>query len=350
MNRGLYISGTNLIANQKKLEVLANNLSNVNTKGFKKDFGLTETFPEVLMTKIGAPLDRDALVRGRDTNIVYETDGEIHSAYTPSGYFVVRTPMGLSYVKDVKFIVDENGYLRTHYKDERNEYNTDAENYIVDRRGNLITAPGGDLENFIQGLVYYPDPRIIGTMNAGVKFQKVVTDFTQGPLVETGGVFDLALNGSGFFKVQGDDGDIYYTRDGSFTVNANGELVTMDGRQVLGLGGAIIINGEDVTITRDGQIMVDGVNAGTLDIVNIDNKEFLRKIGDNYYGMLDDEVAEEIPFEGEVLQGYLEDSNVDSIKEMVEMITLLRNFEAGQKAIRIQDEMLEKSSNEIGRV
>ena len=92
------------------------------------------------------------------------------------------------------------------------------------------------------------------------------------------------------------------------------------------------------------------MNAGILDIVDLDNKEYLRKVGNNLYQMAEGEDGEEIPFDGEVLQGYLEESNVDSIREMVEMITLLRNFEAGQKAIRVQDEMLEKSSNEIGRV
>ncbi len=73
-------------------------------------------------------------------------------------------------------------------------------------------------------------------------------------------------------------------------------------------------------------------------------------MGDNLYEMAEDVGAEEIPFEGEVLQGYLEGSNVNAIEEMVEMITLLRNYEAGQKAIRTQDEMLEKASNEIGRI
>lgn len=347
MNRGLYISGTALMANQKRLEVLANNLSNVNTKGYKKDFALTESFPEVLISKLGGYADRDRLAI--EDEIIYDTDGEIHTAYTPNGYFVVETPMGPSYVKDIRFVIDEEGYLKTQYKNSLGEYKTDGENYLTDGRGNLLVAVG-DIEELLQGIVYYPNPRVIGTMNGGVKFQKIVTDFTQGEIVETNGIFDLALSGPGFFKIQGEDGEVYYTRDGSFTLNNNSELVTTDGRQVLGLGGPIIINGNDVTITTTGQVIVDGVNVGTLDIVDIENKEFLRKIGDNYYRIIDGEVAEEVAFEGEVLQGYLEGSNVNPINEMVEMITLLRNQEACQKAIRVQDEMLEKSANEIGRV
>lgn len=346
MNRGLYIAGTSLMTNQKRLEVLANNLANVNTKGFKKDFALTESFPEVLISKIGSYPNRDTL---GGNEIIYETEGEIHSAYTPNGYFVVETPMGPSYVKGIRFIIDDEGYLKTQYKSDLGEYKTDVENYLTDGRGNLLAAVG-DMEELLQGIVYYPNPRVIGTMNGGVKFQKIVTDFTQGEIIETSGTFDLALSGPGFFKIQGDDGEIYYTRDGSFTINNSGELVTSDGRQVLGFGGPIIINGEDLTITPSGQVIVDGVNVGTLEIVDINNKEFLRKVGDNYYRIIDGEVAEEVAFEGEVLQGYLEGSNVNSINEMVEMITLLRNQEACQKAIRVQDEMLEKSANEIGRV
>nr|WP_272879059.1 flagellar basal body rod C-terminal domain-containing protein [Clostridium sp. Cult2] len=96
--------------------------------------------------------------------------------------------------------------------------------------------------------------------------------------------------------------------------------------------------------------MVNGNVAAILDIVDLENREFLRKIGDNLYQMAEGVEAEEIPYEGEILQGYLESSNVNTIQEMVEMITLLREYEAGQKAIRVQDEMLEKASNEIGRV
>lgn len=129
-----------------------------------------------------------------------------------------------------------------------------------------------------------------------------------------------------------------------------GQLTTSEGYLVMGTGGPIIINGNDVEITKDGQVFVDRNMVANLDIVDLDNKEFLRKIGDNFYRMAEDVEAEEIPFDGELIQGFLENSNVDSINEMVEMISLLRNFETCQKAIRVQDEMMEKSANEIGRV
>lgn len=348
MNRGLYISATSLVANQKKLEVLSNNLANVNTTGFKKDLSLTETFPEKLLSKMGGEKTRPRL--SGENQIDYQRDGEVHIARTERGYFVVNTPMGRSYVKDIRFIIDDEGYLRTHYRDDKGDFKTDYENFITDGGDNPVQAPGGDLEGFLQGIVYNPPSHVIGTMNGGLKFQKIVTDFTSGNKIETGGTYDLALNGSGFFKITGEDGNTYYTRDGSFVVNQNGDLTTLKGEIVQGTAGPINIDGKDVSIDTGGRVIVDGYEVGTLDIVDLENREFLRKIGDNLYEMAEDVGAEEIPFEGEVLQGYLEGSNVNAIEEMVEMITLLRNYEAGQKAIRTQDEMLEKASNEIGRI
>lgn len=348
MNRGLYISATSLVSNQRKLEVLSNNLANVNTTGYKKDISLTETFPEKLLSKINGEKPKVRL-RG-ENQIDYETDGRIHRARTNNGYFIVGTPMGKSYVKEIRFIVDDEGYLRTYYKDDKDEFKTDYENYITDNSGNPIQGQNGELQELLQGIVYNPPSHVIGTMNAGIKFQKIVTDFAPGNIFETGGTFDLALDGSGFFKVMGENGEDYYTRDGSFVVNQEGFLTTLNGERVQGNNGPININGKNISISNNGTITVDNNVVGNLAIVDLENKEFLRKIGDNLYQMAENAEPEEIPFQGEVLQGYLEGSNVNAIREMVDMITLLREFEAGQKAIRVQDEMLDKASNEIGRV
>lgn len=372
MNRGLYISATSLVANQRRMEVLANNLANVNTTGFKKDMSLTETFPEKLLMKINDK-QRPIPSRRNSTFNVYqgptEVEPGVYEARAGRGYFVVETPHGKSYVKEIRFTTDEEGYLRTYYTDNKGDLRTDNidekypkktdyENYITDGYGNRLNENDGDIEELLRENVYYAKPNVIGTMNAGVKFQKIVTDFSPGNLVETGGKFDLALNGPGFFKVQGEDGETYYTRDGSFTINNEGNLSTLDGREVLGTEGPINIDGGEFQVLANGRVIVDGVEVGTLGIVDIQNREFLRKIGDNLYDIIRDENGEpfpnidlgEEPFTGEVLQGYLEESNVNAISEMVDMITLLRDFEAGQKAIRTQDEMMDKASNEIGRV
>lgn len=355
MNRGLYISATSLVANQRKLEVLSNNLANVNTTGFKKDVSLTETFPEKLLMKINDRSKPRFSSNQGEFNLEPVGEEGVYIANAGQGYFVVDTPQGKSYVKEIKFTIDEDGYYKTFYTTDDAQYKTDYENYITDGRGNRLHQDDGTPEELLQQSVYYAKPNVIGTMNAGVKFQKIATDYSPGNLVETGGKFDLALNGPGFFKIQGDEGATYYTRDGSFVINGEGYLSTLDGREVLGTGGPISIDGEDFYVSEDGRVIVDGVESGTLDIADIENKEFLRKVGDNLYRMAVDingeEIPpEEIPFEGEVLQGFLEESNVNAIREMVEMITLLREFEAGQKAIRTQDEMMDKASNEIGRV
>jgi flagellar basal-body rod protein FlgG len=106
--------------------------------------------------------------------------------------------MGVSYEKDIRFIVDDEGNLRTYYKNEKDEYKTDGENLILGRDGNPVNAQE-NIEGMLEGMVYYPNRNIIGTMSGGVKFHKIVSDFTQGDIVETGGKTDVALNGSGFF-------------------------------------------------------------------------------------------------------------------------------------------------------
>lgn len=346
MNRGLYIGATSLVANQKRLDVLSNNLANINTVGFKKDISLTESFPEKLLAKMSRAPELKNI--SGENNITYENNGQVHTARTQEGYFVVNTPRGKSYVKEIRFVVDEEGYLKTSYKNLEDEHKTDYENYIVDSNGNRI-QPEGDMENLLQSLVYNAPPYVIGTMSGGVRFQKIFTDFTNGGLIDTGGQLDIAIKGNGFFKVQGENGETLYTRNGSFAIT-EGYLTDLDGRRVLGRNGAISLNGGTIDILDNGQVMVDGGPVDILDIVNIGNKEFLRKQGDNLFYMAENTVAEENIFDGEVLQGYLEGSNMNSISGMVEMINLLREFEANQKVIRMQDEMLEKAANEIGRV
>ncbi|MCK9443983.1 MAG: flagellar hook-basal body protein [Tissierellaceae bacterium] len=346
MNRGLYIGATSLLANQKKLDVLSNNLANINTSGYKRDISLTESFPEKLLIKI----NREPEVRNMSRRNIdpVENDQGIYTARTQDGYFVVETPTGKSYVKEIKFVVDEEGYLKTSYKNLDDENKTDHENYIIDVAGNRIQA-GEDMQNLLQGVVYYPAPYVIGTMSGGVKFQKLFIDFTPGNIIDTGGKLDLALKDFGFFKIQGEEGDNLYTRGGSFALTG-GYLTDLDGRRVLGQNGEIYLGQGNIDISSNGEVRVDDVYVDTLDIVNIDNTEHLRKRGDNLFYVVENGEIQELPYEGEVLQGHLETSNMNPLSGMVEMVNLLREFEASQKVIRMQDEMLEKAATEIGRV
>ena len=130
----------------------------------------------------------------------------------------------------------------------------------------------------------------IGTMSLGVKVGEVYTDYSQGSIRGTSSPLDLALSGSGFFTIT--------------TTNAKGETVT--------------------------------------------NYDYILKTGDNLYRVVDG--ATETTSNASVLQGYTEQSNVNVVSEMVDMITVTRAYEANQKMIRSQDSMLEKAVNQVGRL
>lgn len=357
MNRSMYIAASGLLTNQKNIEVISNNLSNVNTTGFKKDIAILESFPEVLLSKINDRIDMDNHRAFRGVNV--ERDGDIFTLTINSGYFKVSTPAGVGNSRSLRFIVDSNGYLKTFYKNVEDELKADGENYVlgkngpirvedrnieIDNRGNVIS--GGQI---IDNLITFPPFNVIGTTSGGVRFDKIATDFTSGVMTETGNKLDFALQGDGFFKVQTPNG-VAYTRDGSFILNANRGLVTNEGYAVLGQNGPIVLSSNDFEIGENGDIIVGGQVENSLDIVRIDNKEYLRKQGNNLYRTIDNVQAEEAFFDGQLLSGYLETSNVNTIKEMVNMITAQRSYESNQKVIKAQDELLEKVVNELGRL
>lgn len=359
MNRGLYIGGTSLVNNQRKMDVLSNNLANINTTGYKKDFSVSESFPELLLAKRSRINERPTRLEA--DNLDYVNRNDQHIAKVKEGYFRLETPDGISHVKEINLIVDDEGFLKTKYKNLDDEYKTNYENYLLDNQGNRIQNPG-NIEEVLTNNVYQAPGFVVGTMSAGVKFKSVFTDFTQGGVMDTGGKFDLALNGDGFFKLGGkpasDEEGTFYTRSGSFAVN-NGILTDLDGRPVLGQGGEIAIDGVNFDVLGDGTILVDDIEVAKLDIVNIDNKEYLRKVGDNKYAMAylnpgrpnEEQIpAEESDFTGNVLQGHLETSNMNAITGMVEMISLMRDYEANQKVVKTQDEILEKATTELGRI
>ena len=183
---------------------------------------------------------------------------------------------------------------------------------------------------------------------------EVYTDYTQGTLEDTNIKTDFAINGDdgAFFAVAVRDADgnyrEFYTRDGGFKLDDQGRLVTRSGFVVMGENGAIFLEGDDFTVNSRGEIYQNEVYVDTLRIRKFENPETLRKFGMNLVTVTEDTV--EGAFNGTVLQGYIERSNVDSIKEMVDMITILRSYEANQKMIQYQDSTLDRAVNDIGRV
>jgi flagellar basal-body rod protein FlgF len=189
----------------------------------------------------------------------------------------------------------------------------------------------------------------LGVTGGALRVDDVAMKAGQGALTRTGGTFDVALQGDGFFTVDTPDGP-RYTRGGNFTVNSAGGMVTQGGLPVLGGNGPIIINGNAVEITAQGDIMVDGKKTNTIKVVDFAKPYKLKKIGNNLLDVVSADVQPaEKPAQTEVVQGFLESSSVQVVQEMVRMIECLRAFELNQKAILTQDELTNKAINDVGR-
>lgn len=174
-----------------------------------------------------------------------------------------------------------------------------------------------------------------------------LVDFTQGKLRETGNPLSVALVGEGFFTVQSDQGT-FFTRQGNFTLNNEGYLTTETGDFIVGEAGPIRID-QDFTIQEDGAIMSKGSIVDYFEIVKFKNPQQLRRVGNGYFKSADNAILEKVTDQVQVKSGYLEDSNVNTLEEMVNMIEVYRQFEANQKALRTQDESLDKAVNDVGR-
>lgn len=194
----------------------------------------------------------------------------------------------------------------------------------------------------------------VGTMHFGSDVGEVYTYNKQGQLAKTDNKFDLALRDcdGAFFTVgvPDSDGNIkeYYTRDGSFKLNSNNQLVTRDGFEVTGEDGPIFLEGENFAVEPDGTIIENDEIVGKLLIKEFTDPSALRKYGSNLFDITED--AQEQAFSGIVEQGFIEQSNVDIVREMVDMISVMRAYEANQKILQAQDGTLEKAVNEVGAV
>ena len=187
-----------------------------------------------------------------------------------------------------------------------------------------------------------------GPVNSYSRAEATVTDFSVGPMKLTGSSFDLALDGKGFFCIKTPEG-IRYTRKGNFSLNREGTLVTQEGLPVLGAGGAIKIDGKDVRINRDGGIAVDGNQVDTLKIVDFDEPGSLERVGNTMFAPADPSFTGSQVEEAQVMQGFLELSNVNASETMIEIIDTLRTYESYQKVIQFVDECTEKAINDVGR-
>ncbi|MEJ1353548.1 MAG: flagellar basal-body rod protein FlgG [Candidatus Sedimenticola sp. (ex Thyasira tokunagai)] len=199
-----------------------------------------------------------------------------------------------------------------------------------------------------------PSGLAIGTGVQTVSTQKL---FTQGNVTQTGNSLDLAVEGRGFLQVLHPDGSIVYTRDGSFNLSADGQVVTNNG---YALEPAITVpsNSLSITVGSDGVVsaLIAGGSAptqiGTIELADFINPTGLAAVGQNLYRETAASGAATTATPGTdglgtLIQGSLESSNVNVVEEMVNMIETQRAYEMNSKAISTTDEMLAYVNNQL---
>lgn len=172
-------------------------------------------------------------------------------------------------------------------------------------------------------------------------------DMTDGGMTQTGGTFDLAIQGAGFFRIESEDGP-RLTRAGAFAPSPEGELVTMDGKRLLDAGGAPVFvptNASRIAIAGDGTVSADGVPVAQIGLWQPVDPLTLAYAGGTLMS------AEEVePATGATLhQGFLEESNVQPVSEIARMIAVQRAYEQGQRLLESEDERLRNLIQTLGR-
>lgn len=260
--RALAIAATGMDAQQTNLEVIANNIANINTTGYKR-------------------------ARAEFTDLLYQTE-------------------------------------RTQG---------------VPNRANQAIVPEG------------------ANIGLGVQTAAVRNIHTQGELVQTGNELDVSLIGRGWFQIESPDGNTLYSRSGAFNKNAEGQLVTIDGYAVVP-GITIPDDASEVVVSRTGVVSarigndVDYTDLGQLTIANFVNEAGLKPLGDNLFAQTAASgeaivAAPEDPGFAYIKQGYLETSNVDSVKEITDLISAQRAYEMNSKVIQTADEMAQIVSKNL---
>lgn len=187
-------------------------------------------------------------------------------------------------------------------------------------------------------------------LGLGVKMAAVYRIHEQGNLTPTDNAFDMAMQGEGYFQIEMPNGDTAYTRDGTFQLNADGEIVTHDGYRVMP-GITVPTNAIDVAINASGEVLVklDGQvnysNVGQLQTAIFPNDAGLESIGSNLYletpasGTASTGTPGTSGY-GTVLQGFLETSNVNAVEEISNLISAQRAYEMNSKVIQTSDQMM----------
>lgn len=275
MIKGIYTAASGMMLQMARQDVVANNIANVNTGGYKKDTTLCRAFPEMLISRLGETTSDD---RGREKSI---------------------------------------------------------------------------------------SPVVIGKLGTGAVVDRIVTDYSTGNVKKTDNPTDLAIGNTGnynivtpngeqqttnegslFFVVRTPDGQERFTKDGAFKIGSQGLLTTNQGYQVLGIDNNPITIDGDFKVDEHGQVVVNDEVVATLKVAHFGDLTTLEKTGGTWrsnqpYNLVNNP---------QILQGYTEESNVNAVKEMVDLITITRAYESLQKVIEGEDETVQVAIDEVGSV
>ncbi|MBN1267470.1 MAG: flagellar hook-basal body protein [Anaerolineales bacterium] len=188
----------------------------------------------------------------------------------------------------------------------------------------------------------------LGALGLGVETGDEITDFSVGGISTTGEALDLAIDGAGFFMIETPQGT-RYTRDGRLAVDVDGNLVNLSGQYILDANeNRIQLDSSDFVVQPDGQVLVDGVEAGTIGLAAFEDPEAeLERQAPGVFMAEGGATSDEV---GTILQGALEGSNADPAQLMTQMVTVARAYEAAQRLVQVQDELLGRSIQTLGRL
>lgn len=177
------------------------------------------------------------------------------------------------------------------------------------------------------------------------------TDFSQGTLLPTGSSTDLALSGQGFFVANTSSGPVY-TRNGNFRVAASGQLQTSEGYAIQGTNAKPIVvdSSKAFEITSEGRVLQDSGEISHIAVVNFGDPRMLTKLGNSYFRSNAPEVNPIPATDVEVRQGKLEAANSESARSAARLVTILRQFEALQKAMTIGADMNRRAVEDVAKV
>ena len=317
MVKGLYTAYTGMINEQHRMDVLTNNLANANTNGYKKEGATAQSFKDQLALKIKDITDAPFTARGLG---IINPGVKIGEGYVDWS----EGPMKETH-NTFDFAIGGSGFFGIEYamKEEATEEDQEEE----DEEGTAVRNPNNDWR-----LQRYQNERALAAYKAG----KLSLD---------------QMRENGFEQM------IMYTRDGNFTLNNAGELVTQDGDFVLSQdGGHIQLDPNlPVQVSTNGEIVQNGAVVARVGVFDFEKTVMrngmetytvLEHYGENGYVPVDDANAEEGT--GQVYAGFLEQSNVSVVDEMVNMIAVQRNYDTNQRMITTIDDTLEKAVNQIG--